>query len=525
AGLQFVGGSTTVGGAPSGDSPLTGINIASIAAGGSVVVTFDVLVTGIPTPNPYTNTADMTFDDGTGNRPTTPVTGGAIDAQPAGGANLGTSTKSVSNPTPQVGNTITYTITVNNTGLLPATSVVITDVLPAGLQFVGGSTTVGGAPSGDSPLTGINIASIAAGGSVVVTFDVLVSGIPTPNPYTNTADMTFDDGTGNRLTTPVTGGTIDVTAPATGSNLGNTSKFVNKGTPTVGEVVTYTIEIPNTGGEVATQVTVLDLLPVGLMLLGAPTVTGSSGPVTGGLTIPPGLNIGSIAPGSTAYVTFQVLITSLPSPNPYENRATIIHTDSDGTHAFSAVGGLLRVGQPNGADTGGTKKKASNNAPQVGEGVQYTITIPNRGPASAQNVHVYDPMSGVIQFVEIVSVTGSTGPITGNMTQASGLGIGAILPGMTATIIFNVSIEGIPVPNPYENTVTISYSDPTGLVNSRVSGGNLDVTDSEGSNLSDAIKETSQTAVKVGDVINYLATIPNTGTLIAEDVTLLELLP
>ena len=42
----------------------------------------------------------------------------------------------VSNPKPNVGDTVTFTVTLTNAGPLTATSVEVSDLLPAGLSFV-----------------------------------------------------------------------------------------------------------------------------------------------------------------------------------------------------------------------------------------------------------------------------------------------------------------------------------------------------------------------------------------------------
>ena len=64
-----------------------------------------------------------------------PGSGGArvLASQP--GADL-VLAKTVNNPTPNVGDTITFTVTLTNAGPVTATSVEVTDLLPAGLTFV-----------------------------------------------------------------------------------------------------------------------------------------------------------------------------------------------------------------------------------------------------------------------------------------------------------------------------------------------------------------------------------------------------
>ena len=51
--------------------------------------------------------------------------------------------KSVSNAAPNVGDTITYTVTLSNNGPDAATSVQVTDLLPAGVSFVSDTPSQG----------------------------------------------------------------------------------------------------------------------------------------------------------------------------------------------------------------------------------------------------------------------------------------------------------------------------------------------------------------------------------------------
>ena len=57
-------------------------------------------------------------------------------------------TKTVSNPTPNVGDKITFTVTLTNPGPDTAAAVEVTDLLPAGVDFVSASPSQGTYNSG-----------------------------------------------------------------------------------------------------------------------------------------------------------------------------------------------------------------------------------------------------------------------------------------------------------------------------------------------------------------------------------------
>src|SRR5204863_196435 len=74
-------------------------------------------------------------------------------------------TKTVDYSTPNVGQTITFTITLKNDGPDTATNVAVTDALPSGLTFISSDQTSYDPSSSDNVW---NIASLASGSSVVL---------------------------------------------------------------------------------------------------------------------------------------------------------------------------------------------------------------------------------------------------------------------------------------------------------------------------------------------------------------------
>ncbi len=186
-GLTFV--SAANGGVHDGGTPGTITwNIGTIAAGdGPFAVSFTATV-----DNPYPALATVPL-----------VNTGTIDSDQTSPLNADASVF-VNVPRPSLaiqkdgdvtqvlpGNNVVYTITYVNTGNADATSVVITDPVPAGFTFV--SATGGGTHDSGSPgIVTWNVGTVAAGGtgSVMLTLQATASAA---NPTTNTATIT---GTG-----------------------------------------------------------------------------------------------------------------------------------------------------------------------------------------------------------------------------------------------------------------------------------------------------------------------------------------
>jgi uncharacterized repeat protein (TIGR01451 family) len=163
---------------------------------------------------PIDNTASATSDTADGNSgndaasATQVIVGGAS-------ADLGI-TKTTASAQAPAGSTITYTITVTNNGPDAATNVVVSDDLPAGLQYVNANPSQGTC-TGTDPFT-CSLGTLNNGASATITLQVLVTA--TSGTVSNTASVTSDvsDGTpgNNSSTTPAIPVTPGGAEPAAG---------------------------------------------------------------------------------------------------------------------------------------------------------------------------------------------------------------------------------------------------------------------------------------------------------------------
>ena len=307
AGTTFVPNSVTVNGTPTAGNPSTGIPINNIPAGGSVTITFQVDVTSIPTPPVASNVASFGYEfQPAPNAPTiTRTTTSNIVNTDIFTANVAL-TKAVDKTIATIGDTITYTITATNQAPLAANNVIITDTPPAGTSFVPGSVTVNGTSTTDNPATGINIGTIAANGNATITFQVRVNTLPTPNPIPNSATSSFQYNPPNQP--PINrNSTSNIVETQINATIINPTKSANQQIVNIGDIITYTITIPNNGNISATNVSITDPIPTGTTFI--PNSVTVNGTAQSGVT-PTNIPLGTIPAGQTTTVTFQVQVTS-----------------------------------------------------------------------------------------------------------------------------------------------------------------------------------------------------------------------
>src|SRR5262249_8243723 len=183
-------------------------------------------------------------------------------------------TKIVDDSTPNVGDTITFTITLNNTGPDSATNVAVNDLLPSGLTFVSAAPSQGTYNNSTRVWT---VGTVPPSGAINL---ILTARVDSPNPLTNTAAIghsdQFDPNTANNQASAAeTPQKADL----------QIAKTVSNSNPNVGDTIAFTVTLNNLGPDIATNVQVADLLPAGLTFVSAIPSQGSYSSATGVWTV------------------------------------------------------------------------------------------------------------------------------------------------------------------------------------------------------------------------------------------------
>lgn len=292
--------------------------IASLANGATA--TFTVVVKVTAAAGTITNTVSTSsdnYDPVSSNNSATATT--TISA--ALSADLGI-TKSTTATSAAVGTTFTYTIAVHNAGPDGASSVVMTDTLPASLLFQ--SISAPGGFSCTTPGVGTtgtitcNGATLANGATATFTLTVKVAPGATGsiNNSASVSSATSDPVGGN-----ASGAAAAVIAAAASADVAITKTTAATAAAT-GSTLTYLITVTNNGPSTATNVTVADDLPTGLQFLSA---TPSQGNCVQGDPI--SCSLGTLATGASATISVQAQV--IATSGTISNTATVTASEPD----------------------------------------------------------------------------------------------------------------------------------------------------------------------------------------------------
>ncbi len=512
AGGAYVGGSLQINGAHvSGAEPGNGVQVGTVPAGGFATVIFQVRIESVPTPPQLTNQASATYTY-------QPPDGRTLSGSAASNAvvtpvalpNI-TIRKSVNRTIAAVGEELTYSSVITNNGVSAVTDVVFLDSLPNGIRLVPGSLSLNGVslPSAN-PDAGVSIGNLDAGSSVTVSFQVLVESVPTSAAAVNESRVSYRSGSfygqsvSNSVVTSIYQSVIVVTKSTTVANA------------VVGLPVPFTMVLRNTGSLPAIVV-LRDPLPSQTSFVtGSVLVNGSSRPEASPVD---GIELGSLAPGAWATVTFQSVLKEHPSPSRLSNQAVAVYSYvlPDGrTMSGASSSNVLEIRAS--APVVTITKEVNSTEAAVNDVLRYILRVTNNGSATVTNVIVTDTLSAELSAQRArIAVNGI--PVTG-ATPETGIPIGSVTPGATAEVIYEARVTSLPASGLVVNGAAASYSSGTFHGVSYAAP----VTTQVYTPLIQVSKSVNSAAVILGDTIGYTFVISNTGNISA-DVVFSDILP
>lgn len=327
-------------------------------------------------------------------------------------------------------NPLTYTVTLTNRGVVTLTNVVFVSTIVSQVAFIPNSLRINGITTpGTIYPPGTIIPQIQPGETVTIRFSVNVSTIPSANNITNISTSSYEGGfvfNSNQVSTTIN----DIIL--------SENKFVDKNFAQIGDIITYTIPIKNSGNTTATNVYFLDTIPDGLSLVQNSFI--QDGSIIFGI---PNLILPyNIGPGATSTVSYKVIVNSIPNPNPIQSSASIsaiysINPYFPNPSSKSAHTNLVNT-KINNANLSNITTSVNKEFAKCNDIIMYTIVIPNSGSTTAINVVLIDTIPNGATFVPN-SVTVNERVILG-ANPSLGINIPDIGPLNAATITFKVQV-------------------------------------------------------------------------------------
>ena len=396
------------------------------------------------------------------------------------------------------GEVITYTIVVTNHGPDPATDVMLLDTTPPGILYPHYSLDGGSwFPWTDTLPLGI----LQPGESVSVLLQGVYDGtgasgvFNTANVTTTASDPDLSNNTSTVITPVVTSADLEVI------------KRAEPDPATVGQPLTYVIDIYNHGPNTALAVLLADAVPSALL---DPEFS-----TDGGATFAPWVSpymVGDLPAGSSFTVLLRGIVdpaaagtlvntatvfSQSPDPNP-DNNSSTVETPLLGLADLS----ITKLGSP---------KPVRPN-----ELLTYTLVLSNAGPSEAEEVTLTDELPDGLENGEFSTDGGASW-----QSWNSPFTIGTLAPGATVTVL----LRGIVSPSARELLVnTASVDSPTPDPDP---GNNTATDDTPVEHSADlSVKKSgSPNPVETGEELTYTISVSNAGPSDAQDVTVTDTVP
>ncbi|MEQ8995170.1 MAG: DUF11 domain-containing protein [Coleofasciculus sp. B1-GNL1-01] len=468
------------------------------------------------TSQPITNTAQVNtsneFDpDSTpGNNQPSEDDQNSLTITPTPSADLSLS-KTVNNTNPNVGEDLTYIVTLRNDGPDTATNVAVTEQIPAGFTFSSANPSQG---DYDSNTGEWSVGSLNNGASATLELTGTVNNLPIANTaQVSASDQPDPDSTpGNDE--PDEDDQASLNLPTQLADLSLT-KTANNTDPSIGESLTYTVTLRNDGPDTATNVEVSEQVPPGLTF-------SSANPSQGNYDSNTGIwSVGNLNNGASATLALTGTVNNLPITNTAQVSASDqIDPDSTPGNNEPDEDDQARLNLPPQIADLSLSKTANNNDPSIGETLTYTVTLQNDGPDTATNVAVTEQVPEGLTF-------SSANPSQGSYDSNTGIwSVGNLNNGASATLALTGTVNNLPI----ANTAQVSASDQPDP--DSTPGNNEPNEDDQASlNLPTQVadlslsKTANNTDPSIGESLTYTVTLRNDGPNTATNVAVTEQVP
>ncbi len=454
--------------------------LGTLAPNNSATVSFRALVLGnVPSGSTLTNVALIRSNEITSPLASNvvPISVTAPPPPPPPALQLSKTANVVS---ARPGDSIFFTLTFANTGGSAATNVVLTDTLPVGQILLDAG---GGSPSGATVTWNLGTLAPGASGSRSLRLQV-AGGTPGGASITNTAQIAATE-----VVTPVSS---SATVQVAGQPLLQINKTASADSARVGDVVTYTLTVANSGTAPATNVQVFDQVPPNTTFLDSPSGSVQSGTVV--------WNLGTLGAGTSTTVSFRAQLQAGAAGQGSINNIAQVRSAElpNGLASNNVVVGVIAPPQLQ------LSKVADRSTARPGEVIAFTLTASNLGPGTATNVQIFDAIPNGTSFS---SASSGGGFVNGNTI---GWNVGTLTPGASASVVLRVQVAGnFPNGSSVSNLGQIRSSELPNLAPSN--GGNpVSVVVQSPPQLS-VTKQADRSTAAPGDTITYTLTFSNAG--------------
>ena len=297
----------------------------------------------------------------------------------------------------------TYALTVTNSGSLPANGVSVTDVLPAGVDFVSAVASQGTC-SGTSILV-CSLGAMASDASVTIQLTVRPTVVGT---IVNTVSVATAEADANSVNNTASASVVVKVAQDT-VDLG-VSMTANPNPASVLANLTYVITVTNNGVGTSAITNMLAAIPVNGTFI---SVSGSQGTCNSYAAC----YFGSLASGASATAT---IVIQPKATGVYINTASV-HSSASDINAANNIATTHVVANASTTSNADLALSMTGRPDPVRKGADltYTISVRNQGPATATALLVSDTLS---PFVSYVSSSASQGSCSATPTTVTDTG-------------------------------------------------------------------------------------------------------